>query len=171
MLKVIARSPGDLEPVFETIPSNAVRICDAKLGTLFLSEGDDKYRTAALYGAPPEFAEARRRNPVLKAAPGTGLGRVAATKQAAQILDAREEPAYVNDPARSSFINLAGARTVINVPMLKDNELVGQIGIYRQEVRPFTEKQIELLRTSPRRPSSPSRTRGCSTNCASAPTI
>ena len=145
VLKVIARSPGDLEPVFETILSNAVRICDAKLGTLFLSEGDDKYRTAALYGAPPEFAEARRRNPVLKAAPGTGLGRVAATKQAAQILDAREEPAYANDPTRSSFINLAGARTVINVPMLKDNELVGQIGIYRQEVRPFTEKQIELL--------------------------
>ena len=84
VLKVIARSPGDLEPVFETILSNAVRICDARLGTLFLSEGDDKYRTAALYVAPPEFAEARRRNPVLKAAPGTGLGRVAATKQAAQ---------------------------------------------------------------------------------------
>ncbi len=145
VLKVIARSPGDLEPVFETILSNAVRICDAKLGTLFLSEGEDIYRTAALYGAPSAFAEARRRDPVLKAAPGTGLGRVAATKQAAQILDAREEPAYANDPTRSSFINLAGARTVINVPMLKDSELVGQIGIYRQEVRPFTEKQIELL--------------------------
>jgi GAF domain-containing protein len=145
VLKVISSSPGDLEPVFETILRNAVRICDAKLGSLFLSEGEDKFRTAALYGAPPAFAESRRRDPFLKATPASGLGRVAATKQAVQILDVREDPAYANNPTRAPLIELAGARTLINVPMLKNDELVGQIGIYRQEVRPFTEKQIELL--------------------------
>ena len=144
VLKVISSSPGDLEPVFEAMLANAVRICEAKLGTLFLSEGD-AFRTAALYGAPPAFAEARRRNPLLQPDPGTGLGRVAATKKAVQIADIREEPAYTDNPSRSSLLDLAGARTVLNVPMLKDNELVGQIGIFRQEVRPFTDKQVELV--------------------------
>jgi len=144
VLKVISSSPGDLQPVFEAMLENATRICDAKFGTLFLSEGDG-YRTAALYGASPEFVEARGRNPVLKAEPGTGLGRVAATKKAVQIADIRQEPAYTGNPSRSSILDLAGARTMLNVPMLKDNELVGQIGIYRQEVRPFSDKQVELL--------------------------
>ena len=144
VLKVISSSPGELEPVFQAMLENAVRICEAKLGTLFLSEGDG-FRTAALYGAPPAFAEARWRNPVLRAEPGTGLGRVAATKKAVQIADIRQEPAYTSDPSRSAILDLAGARTMLNVPMLKENELVGQIGIYRQEVRPFTEKQIALL--------------------------
>ena len=144
VLKVISSSPGDLEPVFEAMLANAVRICEAKLGTLFLSEGD-AYRTAALYGAPPAFAEARRRNPLLKPDSGTGLGRVAATKKAVQIADIRAEPAYTDNPSRSSLLDLAGARTILNVPMLKDDELVGQIGIFRQEVRPFTDKQVELV--------------------------
>jgi signal transduction histidine kinase len=144
VLSVISSSPGDLQPVFEAMLENATRICDAKFGTLFLSEGDG-YRTAALYGASPEFVEARGRNPVLKAEPGTGLGRVAATKKAVQIADIRQEPAYTGNPSRSAILDLAGARTMLNVPMLKDNELVGQIGIYRQEVRPFTEKQIDLV--------------------------
>ncbi len=144
VLKVISSSPGDLEPVFEAMLANAVRICEAKLGTLFLSEGD-AYRTAALYGAPPAFAEARRRNPLLKPDPGTGLGRVAVTKKAVQIADIRQEPAYTDNPSRASVLDLAGARTMLNVPMLKDNELVGQIGIFRQEVRPFTDKQVELV--------------------------
>ena len=144
VLKVISSSPGDLEPVFEAMLANAVRICEAKLGTLFLSEGD-AYRTAALYGAPPAFAEARRRNPLLKPDPGTGLGRVAATKKPVQIADIRQEPAYTDNSSRSSLLDLAGARTVLNVPMLKDDELVGQIGIFRQEVRPFTDKQVELV--------------------------
>jgi signal transduction histidine kinase len=144
VLQVISSSPGDLQPVFEAMLENATRICDAKFGTLFLSEGDG-YRTAALYGASPEFVEARGRNPVLKAEPGTGLGRVAATKKAVQIADIRQEPAYTGNPSRSAILDLAGARTMLNVPMLKDNELVGQIGIYRQEVRPFTEKQIDLV--------------------------
>jgi class 3 adenylate cyclase len=146
VLKVISSSPGELEPVFNAMLESAVRLCEAKLGTLFLYEGKDSYRTAALYGAPPAFAEARRKNPVIKASPGAGLGRVAATKEPVQILDIRNDPAYTRDPSRAAILELAGARTMLNVPMLKDNELVGQIGIYRQEVRSFTDKQIELVK-------------------------
>ena len=146
VLKVISSSPGELEPVFNAMLESAVRLCEAKLGTLFLSEGKDSYRTAALYGAPPAFAEARRKNPVIKASPGAGLGRVAATKEPVQILDIRNDPAYTRDPSRAAILELAGARTMLNVPMLKDNDLVGQIGIYRQEVRSFTDKQIELVK-------------------------
>ena len=146
VLKVISSSPGELEPVFNAMLESAVRLCEAKLGTLFLSEGKDSYRTAALYGAPPAFAEARRKNPVVKASPGAGLGRVAATKEPVQILDIRNDPAYTRDPSRAAILELAGARTMLNVPMLKDNDLVGQIGIYRQEVRSFTDKQIELVK-------------------------
>jgi signal transduction histidine kinase/CheY-like chemotaxis protein len=140
VLRVISSSPGELEPVFQVMLANATRICEAKFGALFLSEGG-AFRTVALFGAPTAFAEARRREPVLSANPGTALGRVAATKQAVQISDIQSEPAYSSTP----ILRDAGARTMLNVPMLKENELVGQIAIYRQEVRPFTDKQIELV--------------------------
>ena len=105
------------------------------------------FRTASLFGAPPEFAEQRRLNPMLRPSPGTALGQMVATKEMVQIPDVQAEPAYQNDPLRrASFLNLAGARTVVCVPMLKDNDIAGAISIYRQEVRPFTDKQIELLR-------------------------
>ena len=123
---------------------NAVRICNAKFGVLALSEGD-AFRLAALHGAPPAYAEARRREPVMRFGPGTATDRAAKTKRPVQISDARAEPAYVNDPQRFAMIELAGARTMFVVPMLQENELVGTIMIYRQEVRPFTDKQIELV--------------------------
>jgi len=144
VLQVISSSPGNLEPVFETMLANAVHICGAKFGALFLTEGD-AYRTVALHNAPPAFAEARRREPIRQPKPGTTLGRVAATKQPAQIADIRTEPAFTSDPERFAVLELAGARTMLNVPMLKDDELVGQIAIYRQQVRPFSDKQIELV--------------------------
>ena len=144
VLKVISSSPGQLEPVFKAMLENAVRICEAKFGILFLSEGD-AFRTVALHGAPPAYAEARRREPVFRPNPGMASGRVARTKQPVQIADIRAEPAYSGDPQRFAILELAGARTMLNVPMLKEDELVGQIAIYRQEVRPFTDKQIELV--------------------------
>ena len=145
VLSVISSSPGELQPVFQALLENAVRICGAKFGMLFLPEGDDGNRIVALHGAPPAFAELRRREPVIRLNPATTLGRVAATKQVVQVEDIRADPAYTSDPTRSSLLDLSGARTMLNVPMLKDDELVGQIAIYRQEVRPFSERQIALL--------------------------
>ena len=145
VLKVISSSPGKLEPVFGAMLENATRICEAKFGILFLSEGDT-FRTVALYGAPPAFAEARRREPVIRAGPGISLHRAATTMQPVQVADIRAEPAYTNDPQRFAILDLAGARTMLSVPMLKDDRAVGVISIYRQEVRPFTDKQIELVK-------------------------
>ena len=145
VLGVISSSPGALQPVFETILSNAVRICEAKFGNLLLYEGD-VFRFVAMYGAPPEFAELRRRNPLV---PAEGsLARIAATKQVQRVADMKTEQTYLDRmPAAVELADAAGARTLLCVPMLKDNELIGVIGIYRQEVRPFTDKQIELVKS------------------------
>src|SRR5262249_58577276 len=89
--------------------------------------------------------EAGGRNQIIRPIAGSGLGRVVTTKQAAQIADVQAEPAYHSDPARAAFLKAAGARTLITVPMLKENELIGAIGIYRTEVQPFSDKQIELV--------------------------
>ena len=145
VLKVVSSSPGELGPVFNAMLENAVRICGAKFGNLMLSEGD-ALRTVALYGAPVAYAEARRREPLTRHRPGTALGQVLTTKQPVQVADVQAESAYYDDPSRISLLKLAGARTVIAVPMLKENVLVGAIFIYRQEVRPFTDKQIELVK-------------------------
>ena len=144
MLQVISSSPGELEPVFATMLGNAVRICAAKFGSLYLREGD-VFRVTAQHNAPRDFAEERRREPVLRPGPGTGLDRAARSKQVVQIADVEEETAYRSDARAIALIKLAGYRTALFVPMLREDELIGVIGIYRQEVRPFTTKQIELL--------------------------
>src|SRR5262252_942780 len=142
VLKVISRSPGELEPVFQAMLENAVRICEAKFGTLWLREGD-AFRAVALHNAPPAYAEARRRELLLRPPPDTALGRVASTKQVVQIDDIGT---HRYDPEWRAAIELGNYRTVVSVPMLKENELVGAISIFRQEVRRFTDTQVELLR-------------------------
>jgi class 3 adenylate cyclase/putative methionine-R-sulfoxide reductase with GAF domain len=148
VLRIISSSPGELEPVFQAMLENAVRICEAKFGVLHLSEGED-FRVAAMSNAPPAYAELRRREPVLRRPnPRTAIGRAAATKQTVQIADVEAEPGYF-DPlpgfGGTQMPALTGARTIVAVPMLKDDSLIGVIIIYRQEVRPFTDKQISLV--------------------------
>ena len=147
VLRIISSSPGDLQPVFEAILANATRLCEAKFGVLFRSEGD-ALRAVALHNAPTAFGAERRRNPVVRPAPETVFGRALAMRQAVQVADIREEADYSDSrPGRTGaqLAKLAGARSVVAVPMLRERELVGAILIYRQEVRPFTDKQIELV--------------------------
>ena len=144
VLSVISRSPGELEPVFQAILENAVQICDAKFGNLFLREGD-VFRIGATYGAPPAYVDYLRSEQVFQLNPKVGLGLLVKTKEVYRLADVAAAPTH-GDGLRQATINIAGARTLIGIPMLKDNEVIGAIIIYRQEVRPFTDKQIELVK-------------------------
>ena len=114
VLSVISSSPGELKPVFQALLENAVRICDAKFGLLFLSEGD-AFRAVALHNAPPAYAEVRRREPVTRFGPGTTTDRAAKTKRPVQIADVKAEPAYANDPQRFAFIDLEHVPPELNL--------------------------------------------------------
>jgi two-component system NtrC family sensor kinase len=148
VLRVISSSPGDLAPVFNAMVENALRLCEAEAGNLFLYNGED-FATAALQGASPAYAEARRRGVVVRHLnPDVPLNRVIRTKQVIHIVDAREERSYIDrDPRFCELVDDAGARTLLLVPMLKNDDLVGAFAIYRREVRPFGDKQIGLVTT------------------------
>src|SRR5438874_2548996 len=139
VLRVISSSPGDLKPVFETMLANATRICEANFGVLFRFK-DDAAEATAMLGVPPAFAEFLEGGPLVPG-PGSGLGRLVQTKQAVHILDARaEQEVWVErDPYFITATELSGTRTLLIVPMLSEDKLVGAIAIYRQEVRPFTD--------------------------------
>src|SRR5262249_7181814 len=144
VLRVISSSPGELAPVFQAMLANAIRICEANFGVLFRFE-DGAWRAAAMLGVPSEFAEFWRRGPQ-RPGPRTALGRVVETRDTVHIVDVTMEPAYVEGEAVFvAAVNLGRFRTILNVPMLKENELIGVFAIYRQEVHAFTDKQIELI--------------------------
>src|SRR2546430_1463983 len=146
VLRAITGSPGDLKPVFEAILTNARRLCEAKFGHLLIYDGE-RFRVAAVHAAPSKLTDFLNRGP-FPAGAATGLGRLASTKRVVHVADLKAEQAYLDrDPLRVATVEGAGARTGLAVPMLKENKLVGAIVIYRQEVRPFTDRQIELVRT------------------------
>jgi GAF domain-containing protein len=146
VLRVISSSPGELEPVFDAMLENATRICEAKVGNLFLYDGDD-FRAVAVHGES-DYADWFRRDPMarMQDQSHTPLARLVRTKQVIHIPDLRQDQSYIDGNDRIiSLVETAGARTHLVVPMLKDRELVGAIIIYRREVRPFTDKQIALV--------------------------
>src|SRR5262252_4659917 len=148
VLGVISSSPGDLKPVFETMLANAIRLCQAKLGSLFLREGE-AFRNVCNIGERSGYTEWYPREPMMVLRdhhPRMPLARVEESKAVIHIPDLAAEQAYIErDPRMIALVEAAGARSLLGVPMLKENELVGAIAIYRQEVRPFTDKQIDLV--------------------------
>ena len=146
MLKIISSSPGELEPVFNAMLENATRICEATFGGLFLYEAP-LFRTVAIH-SKQSYDDYLRRNPLidLRENPGTPLDRVASSKQVLHIPDLRTDQSYIG---KNRFIvrlvEAGGTRTFVSVPMLKEGELIGAINMYREEVQPFTDKQIELV--------------------------
>src|SRR5262249_28721231 len=147
VLRVISSSRGDLKPVFEPMLGNAIRLCEAKFGLLFRWE-EDAFRAVAQHGDSPAFAESWRQPLEIRDHPGLPLARLAATKDVVQVADLRKDQAYVErDPRIVLLVEADGARSLALVSMLKEGERIGAIGVYRQEVQPFTEKQIDLVRS------------------------
>jgi class 3 adenylate cyclase len=144
VLRVISSSPGDLEPVFQAMLENATRLCEAKFGTMYFREGD-AFRAVAMHGAPTAYRESRL-HALVHPSPGNTFGHILKTKKTLQVEDAAADRGYSDrDPTRVSAVELGGIRTLLSVPMLKANEVIGAVAIYRQVVAPFTEKQVALV--------------------------
>src|SRR5262249_48931350 len=138
VLRVISSSPGELEPIFQTMLKQATRVCDAKFGILLRYEGGLLHPVASL-DLPPAFADFMAKQDAFAPQPGRLFGHLCDSKTVIHVVDRATEP----NPSRSVKF---GVRSTIAVPMLKQNELVGAFFIYRTEVRPFTDKQIELVK-------------------------
>jgi len=145
VLKVISSSPGELTPVFDAMLENATRLCEAQMGELWLCEDADVPRIVSMQGSPPEWIEFRGQHPDLRPGPMTAVGRVRRTRQTIHVTDIKADDPASGDPFRLAFARMVGARTLVAVPMLKDDDLVGIIVIYRMQQRPFSAKQIELV--------------------------
>jgi GAF domain-containing protein len=144
VLRVISSSPGELQPVFQAMLENATKLCEASYGVMWLCEGD-AFRGAAFHGDLPAAYTEQWRTP-FQPSTETALARVGQTRKPVHIADLREDRSYL-DGGRLAVagVEVAGIRTFFAVPMLKENELVGVIAIYRREIRPFTDKQIDLV--------------------------
>jgi signal transduction histidine kinase len=142
VLEVISASTGELEPVFQKMLENATRVCGANFGVMSLYDGDS-FRHVALCNVPPAYGNSPQ---TFRPHPESAMGMLVRTRHAVQFEDVRTHTPYLEGhPTAIAMADLAGARTLVAVPMLRENELVGAIAIYRQEVRPFTGKQIELV--------------------------
>jgi GAF domain-containing protein len=152
VLQVISSSPGDLQQAFATMLENAVRICDAKWGTIHRWDGE-ALELMATHNLPPAFAEARGRTAIYRPHPKSMFGRMFTSRAVVHFADSALQPAYTErlDPITIAAVELGGVRTVVGVPMLKENELIGAFAIARQEVCPFTDKQVELADPVPER--------------------
>ncbi len=145
VLRVISSSPGDLEPVFQTMLQNAARICEAKAGNIYRWE-DAGLRLVTSHNAPPAFAEMLRRVP-LRATANNPVGRMLKTKTLVHTADLAAQQPYIekSDPAIVAAVDLGKVRTQLSVPLLKEDEFIGAITLWRDEIRPFEAKQIELV--------------------------
>ena len=144
LLQVINSSPGDLAPVLDAMLQKATHLCEASFGVLCTYDGAC-YRATALRGVPGAYVEFLTAEP-LRPGPGNGLARVAAGEKVVHVLDVAAEDIYRSgESLRRALVDLGGARTVLTVALLKDEALLGAFIIYRQEVRPFTDKQIALV--------------------------
>ena len=145
VLQVISSSPGELEPVFQAMLANAMRVCEAKFGLMQRYEGDT-WKIAAAQGASAYTEYLQQHYEHKQPGPETVSARIARTKQVVQTSDLAASRGYVErDPVVVAAVELGGVRTILGVPMLKEGKLIGAIILYRQEVRPFTDKQIELV--------------------------
>jgi len=145
VLRVISASTSELKPVFDAILENAVQLCEAKFAMLFLYE-ESEFRAAATRDVPPAWAEYLAKHPI-RFDPSIPMGRAVATKQPVHIADAAADPAYIQRfPGMVGLVELGGGRTLLQAPMVKDDVILGMIAIYRQEVRPFNDRQIELVK-------------------------
>ena len=147
VLQVIASSSGDLQPVFDAMLANATRLCEASYGTLWLHENDGQMSMAALHGRlPGTFRGKWAVGTLHRPSSSVPTARVFETGKPVQITDLNEDRSYSErDPLAVASVDVGGIRSLIAVPMLKDAAVVGVMTIYRREVRPFTEKQIELV--------------------------
>ncbi|MCP4621785.1 MAG: GAF domain-containing protein [Bradyrhizobium sp.] len=144
VLEIISSSPGDLDPVFQKMLDNACRVCEANFGTMNLWNGEE-FNNVARHNMPPAFAAVRQQTPI-RPHPDSPMARIVRTHQLVHEHDFKTSPSYLaGAPTAVALVDIAGARTLLVVPMLKEDELIGTITIYRQEVRPFTDKQIALV--------------------------